>query len=207
MSSPYEDALHGEYDSRVATLGRIKAKSIGADELTLRALQILVYAQLEGGVKSLSAILLKDLNRRRLPVGLINPTILSWRNKNDLSRFKAAVNFSMVAISSPFGPLLARTEKVKSINRKYELNQMGWSSLATIYSGLDLDISSITAHRQTIEEIVEERNNAAHHGTWTPKSLTLLENQLRSNVDAVESVLTDFSINLLGFFIGNKHLR
>ena len=86
----------------MSTLGKIKARSLGADVLTLTALKVLVYAQLEGGIKDLASCVVRHVNNRRMSVGDINPRLLLWRNAEDIRRFKSMVTFQMIAAPSPF---------------------------------------------------------------------------------------------------------
>src|SRR5580698_636348 len=99
----FQDRIFNYCDTRVSTLGRIKARSLGADALTLTALKVLVYSQLEGGIKDLASCVLRDVNNRRLTTGVINPKLLQWRNANEIQAFKSMVTFEMVATPSPFG--------------------------------------------------------------------------------------------------------
>ena len=99
----FQDRIFNYCDTRVSTLGKIKARSLGADLLTLTALKVLVYAQLEGGIKDLASCVLRDLNNRRMVVGEINPRLLEWRNAEDIRQFKSMVTFEMIAAPAPFG--------------------------------------------------------------------------------------------------------
>ena len=62
----FEDVLSSYYDSRISTLARIKARSLGSDTVVLSALTVLAYAQLEGGVKDVSALSLIHIWGRTL---------------------------------------------------------------------------------------------------------------------------------------------
>jgi RiboL-PSP-HEPN len=198
----------GDYcDTRVSTLGRIKARSLGADALTLTALKVLVYSQLEGGIKDLASCVLRDVNNRRLTTGDINPKLLQWRNANEIQVFKSMVTFEMVAAISPFGHALNKRVKVRGINRKSEMNQMGWETIRKVYDGLGLDHSFVGTLRNEISDIVEDRNHAAHYGVVPPFGTTMMEKQVRENANVVEKVLTDFGIRLLPFFEQNMHRR
>jgi len=104
----FEDRIISIFDNRVRTLGNIKTRSLGADGLTLTALNVLVYAQLEGGIKDLIACVLHDVNSRRPPFGDINPVLLRWRNSGELKRLKAMVDFDMIAMPSPFSSVLTK---------------------------------------------------------------------------------------------------
>lgn len=203
----FNDRICDYCDKRVSTLGRIKARSLGADVLTLTALNVLVYAQLEGGIKDLASCVLRDLNNRHMSVGDINPRLLQWRNAEDIRQFKSMVTFQMIAAPSPFGGALAKRLKVKGINRKTELNQMDWEAIRKVYNGLGLDHSSVEKLRGAITQIVEDRNDAAHYGVLPTVATTLMERQVRNNADIVEHVLTDFSCRLLPFFASNLHKR
>lgn len=188
-------------------LGKIKARSLGADVLTLTALKVLVYAQLEGGVKDLASRVLRDLNNRHMSVGDINPKLLQWRNAEDIRQFKSMVTFQMIAAPLPFGGALGKRLNVKGINRKSELNQMDWDALRRVYDGLGLDHSSVEKLRGQITAIVEDRNDAAHYGVLPTLATTLLERQIRENANIVEHVLTDFSLRILPFFTSGLHRR
>jgi hypothetical protein len=203
----FEDRICDYCDTRVSTLGKIKARSLGADALTLTALKVLVYAQLEGGIKDLASCVLRDVNNRRLAVGDINPGLLQWRNAEDIRRFKSMVTFQMIAAPSPFGGALSKHLKVRGINRKNELNQMDWEAIKKVYNGFGLDCTSVEKLRGRITQIVEDRNDAAHYGVLPTLRATLMEKQVRENADIVEHVLTDFSIQLLPFFASNLHRR
>lgn len=80
----FKDRIFEYCDTRVSTLGKIKTRSLGADVLTLTALKVLVYAQLEGGIKDLASCVIRDLNNRRMPLSDINPRLLQWRNAEDI---------------------------------------------------------------------------------------------------------------------------
>lgn len=203
----FEDRICNYCDLRVSTLGKIKARSLGADVLTLTAMKVLVYAQLEGGIKDLASCVLRDLNNRGMSVGEINPRLLEWRNAEDIRRFKSMVTFQMIAASAPFGGALGKYLRVKGINRKNELNQMGWEAIRKVYNGLGLDHTSVEKLKGQITQIVEDRNDAAHYGVLPALGTTLMERQVRDNADVVEQVLTDFSYRLLPFFTNNLHRR
>jgi len=203
----FENRIFDYFDTRVSTLGKIKARSLGADVLTLTALKVLVYAQLEGGIKDLASCVLRDLNNRRMPVGDINPRLLQWRNAEDIRQFKSVVTFEMIAAPSPFGQALRKRLRVNGINRKSELNQMDWEAIRKVYNGLRLDHRSIEKLRGQITLIVEDRNDAAHYGVLPTLGTTLMERQVRENAGIVEHVLTDFSLQLLPFFASNLHRR
>jgi hypothetical protein len=204
---PFEQRIQSHLDDRTRTLGRIKTRSVGADSLTLTALSVLVYAQLEGGMKDLAACVLKDLNLRRLPVGDIKPELLRWRNPDEINRFKSMVDFEMIAMPSPFTPALERRFRVNGINRRNELNQMGWEAIRRVYRGLGLDHAEIDKLRTKIDEIVEDRNEAAHHGILPSTAATFMEQQVREKVGVVENVLTDFCLQVLPFFTNHLHMR
>lgn len=203
----FEDRICDYCDARVNTLGKIKARSLGADVLTLTALKVLVYAQLEGGIKDLASCVLRDLNNRHMSVGQINPRLLQWRNPDDIRQFKSMVTFQMIAAPLPFGGGLGKHLKVRAINRKSELNQMDLEAIKGVYKGFGLDLTSVEKLRGPITQIVEERNNAAHHGILPTLGTTLLEKQVRQNADIVEHVLTDLSLQLLPFFATGLHRR
>jgi len=54
---------------------------------------------------------------------------------------------------------------------------------------------------------VEDRNQAAHHGVLPSTLASDMEQQVRKKVDVVESVLTDFCLQLLPFFSSRMHVR
>lgn len=203
----FEEKVHGQFDIRTRTLGGIKARSLGADVLTLAALNVLVYAQLEGGIKDLAQCALHDLNSRRLPLGHLSPRLLRWRNSDQLERLKAMVDFDMVAQPSPFSSALGQRFKIRPVNRRREMNQMGWDTIRRVYRGFGLDSAEIDKLRPRITEIVVERNDAAHHGLLPAVLANRMEQRVRDNATVVENVLTDFSLKLLPFFSTNLHLR
>jgi hypothetical protein len=203
----FEQSIHTHFDERVETLGSIKARSLGADLLTLTSLNVFVYGQLEGGMKDLASCFLRHLNKRNLSYGQLKPSILDWRNGSEIEVFRRAVNFGMIADNSPFSAVLAKPVKVRHISRLHELNQMRWSAIEGIYCGLGLSTGDIISSKSLIEQLVDERNNAAHHGSIPPVAATMLERQLRQNVEVVETVLTDFSLKLLPYFKDRLHCR
>ena len=203
----FPEEIQGLLDSRVETLGRIKVRSLGADSLTLTALNVLVYAQLEGGVKDLSARLVRRLNAYNLTFANINPKLLEWRNGKELERFRKTISFSNISSANPFAPLLAEKAKVRPINRRFEFNQMHWEELTSIYSGLGLTVAQIARSRQDISALVEMRNDAAHHGVPSKMAAKLLGELVRQHALAVGTVLTDFSLQLLVFFENKLHRR
>jgi hypothetical protein len=203
----FEDSIHDHFDARIQTLGKVKARSVGADSLTLAALNVLVYAQLEGGVKDLASCVLRNVNIRRMPLGDIKPELLQWRNPRAIDRFRSMVDFQMVAKPSPFAPMLVRQFKVRAIDRRHELNQMSWGAIKQIYSGFGLDHTNIDKSRAEIDQLVDDRNSVAHHGVLPTIAATLMEKHIRDNVMIVENVLTDFSIQLLPFFTNRLHMR
>jgi len=203
----FEDTIHNYFDARIQTLGRVKTRSLGADSLTLAALNVLVYSQLEGGVKDLVSCVLHHVNARHMPLSDINPGLLAWRNPDELDRFRSAVDFNMVATPSPFAPLLTRRVKVRSINRRFELNQMGWATIKRVYSGLGLDYTSVEKSKAEIDQLVDDRNEVAHYGAMASVAAKFIEKHIRDNVVVVETVLTDFSIQLLTFFTNRLHMR
>jgi len=203
----FEERIFEYCDTRVSTLGKIKARSLGADVLMLTALKVLVYAQLEGGIKDLASCVLRNLNSQRLAVGDINPALLQWRNAEDIGRFKSMVTFQMIGRPSPFAGALGKRLKLRGINRQSEFNQMDWTAVRKVYSGLGLDHSSAEKLKSQIAQIVEDRNNAAHYGVLPTLGKTLMEKQVRESADVVEHVLTDFSIQFLPFFTSGLHRR
>jgi hypothetical protein len=203
----FEGRIQDHLDARISTLGKVKLRSLGADSLTLAALNVLVYAQLEGGVKDLAACVLRDVNARGMALGTIKPGLLKWRNPDELDRFRSMLNFDMVALPSPFNPILGKRIKVRGINRKVELNQMSWKAMKQVYSGLGLDYAYIEKSKAQIDDLVDYRNIAAHHGVLPPVATAFLERQVRENVVVVENVLIDLSIQLLPFFTNRLHMR
>jgi hypothetical protein len=201
------DRICNYCETRVSTLAKTKTKSLGADLLTLTALKVLVYAQLEGGIKDLASCVLRDLNNRRMLVGEINPKLLQWRNAEDIRQFKSMVTFQMIAALAPFGQALGTRLKVNGINRKSELNQMDWEAIRKVYTGFGLDYGSVEKLRGQITLIVQDRNDAAHYGVLPTLGPTLMERQVRENAGIVEDVLTDSSLRLLPFFASNLHRR
>ncbi len=203
----FEETIHSHFDARIDTLGKVKSRSIGADSLTLTALNVLIYAQLEGGVKDLTACVLRHINLRRLALGEIRPTLLKWRNPDEIERFRSALDFSMISSPSPFVNILSRHVKLKGINRRHELNQMGSAALKRIYVGLGLDYSAVSQSTAQIDELVDHRNSAAHYGILPSVATAIMEKQVRGNVMIVEKVLTDLSIQLLLYFVNRLHMR
>lgn len=206
-TDPFEVAVNRYYDERIGTLGKILTRSLDADTLTLTALNVLTYAQLEGGVKDLAAIVVKHVNQRKLEIGQINPCLLKWRSEDELGLFRSKVSFESIASQYPFEALLKQPIRIKAIDRRYELNQMSWAALKSVYIGLGLDPSQIQLHSAQMDELVKARNQTAHHGITPSIESVLMEKQLRSNVQMVENVLTDLSLQLLSFFSGKLHLR
>jgi hypothetical protein len=200
----FEDAVSAYYDSRISTLARIKTRSLGADVLVLSALRVLVYAQLEGGVKDVSACVIKHVNARNMELGEIAPKLLKWRNQEEIVRFRSIVDFDMIGENSPFATVLKKRVKVKAINRRRELNQMSWAALKRVYDGFGLDCTRVERSAAVIDDLVDARNEVAHHGLM-PKAL--LENHVREDVLTAEDVLTDFSLQLLSFFSNRMHRR
>jgi hypothetical protein len=130
-----------------------------------------------------------------------------WRNPEQIDTFKAKVNFEMIAVSSPFASALATPFQVKPINRRYEMNQMDSKAVGAVYTGLGLDHSEIDKLKTKIDEIVEDRNQAAHHGVPPTTAAGYMQQQVREKVDVVETVLTDFCLQLLPFFTNSLHVR
>ena len=203
----YEDKVQHIYDSRMGTLAKIKARSLGADNLVLSALNVLVYAQLEGGVKELAAFVIKSINFRNPQVGELAPCLLSWRNPEEIGHFQRAIDFYSISKEQPFRAELQRPVSLRPINRRYELNQMSWLALQGLYRGLGLSDSEVSQHSADIDSLVDERNQIAHQGIPSELASKLLENQLRASAGIVENVLTDLSLHLLNFFSENKHRR
>ncbi len=175
--------------------------------MTLTALKVLVYAQMEGGVKDLAACLISQVNKRRMPLAEITPRILKWRNLSDLDKFRAMIDFDMLASLSPFSAALQKSARVRPINRRYELNQMDWRSLKDVYNGFGLDTANIEKVKTKIDQIMEDRNQVAHHGQIPATANALAEKHLRENAEVVENVLTDMSLQLLGYFGKGMHRR
>jgi len=160
--SPYEQAVHKLYDDRTSTLAGIKARSVDANVLTLTALRVLVYAQLEGGIKEQVALLIRQVNAYKLQLGATSPSLLKWRNNDDLSRFRNAVSFDNFALSFPFGNLAGKRVRITPLNRIREFNQMNSESLAEIYTGLGFDKAAIQPSASAVNDLVGARNDAAH---------------------------------------------
>jgi HEPN superfamily RiboL-PSP-like protein len=205
--SPFESAVNAFYDARVSTLAAIKARSIDADTLVLSALTVLAYAQLEGGVKDISACVIKHVNRMKLEWGEVSPRLLKWRNQEDLARFRAAVDFDMIGAADPFAPLLKKRAQIRPISRRGELNQMTWSSLRGVYDGFGLDSKDIEQSAANIDSLVGARNDAAHRGVLPITTAKMLERQVREHVSIVENVLTDLALQLFAYFNNSLHRR
>ena len=203
----FADRIHSYFDLRISTLGRIKSRTLGADSLTLTALNVLVYAQLEGGVKDLASCVVRDLNIRHLPMGDIKPDLIQWRNPSEINRFRSMVDFHMIATPAPFAPALAKRVKVRGIDRRNELNQMSWDAIRRVYKGLSLDFSEVELLAARIDQIVDDRNEAAHYGLLPSVAATFMEKHVRDNAMVVENVLTDFSLRILPFFSDRLHMR
>jgi hypothetical protein len=203
----FEDVLSSYYDSRISTLARIKARSLGSDTVVLSALTVLAYAQLEGGVKDVSACAIKHVNARNMELGEIAPGLLKWRNQEELGRFRSMVDFEMIGAAAPFASVLKRRIKIKGINRRGELNQMSWAALKKVYDGFGLDRTFVERSADRIDGLVDARNEAAHHGIMPKTAAALLEGQVRENVLTVENVLTDLTLQLLTFFKSRMHIR
>lgn len=203
----FEDVINSCYDARTGTLARIKARSLGADTLSLSALTVLAYAQLEGGVKDISACVIKHVNARNMEMGEVAPRLLKWRNQEELARLKSAVDFDMIGTSSPFAALLKKRVRIRPINRHREFNQMSWAALKAVYDGFGLDRTTVERSAASIDDLVDARNEAAHHGSMPKTAAALLEKQVRANVLTVENVLTDLSLQLLDCFSNQMHRR
>lgn len=203
----FETEISDHYDARVGTLSSIKRRSFGADVVTLAALTVLAYAQMEGGIKDLASCTIRHLNARKMHFGEIRPSLLQWRNTRELERFRSAVNFTMVAEASPFASLLSKRARIRGINRRFDMNQMSWSTIRTVYSGFGLDYADVEVRASEIDDLVTARNDVAHHGVPPNFASSVLENQLRNNVALVEDVLVDLAIKLLPYFSTKMHLR
>jgi len=179
----FEDDLQNLYDDRLGILGKIKAKSLaGLDVLSLTALNVLAYAQMEGGMKDLSARVIRDINARNMLLGEISPTILEWRCTEELDRLKSAVNFKMAG----------------------EPNS---ATIKRIYRGFGISSIGIETQAAAIDELVDARNLAAHYGLPGASAANLLAVQLRAHVGTAEFVLTDFTLNLISYFSTRSHRR
>ena len=204
----FEAEIQNLYDERVAILGKIKHRSLGGlDVLTLTALNVLTYAQMEGGIKDIAACTIRNINARHMLLGEISPALLDWRNADELDRLKSAVNFKMAGNQDPFATVLARKVKIRGIHRQREMNQMNSVTLRRVYRGFGISPSGIEIHAAAIDGLVEARNSAAHYGLPSPLANHLLEVQLRDYVKTAEFVLTDFSISLLPYFSVKMHRR
>jgi hypothetical protein len=204
----FENDLQNLYDDRLRILGKIKAKSLaGLDVLTLTALSVLAYAQLEGGMKDLSARVIRDINARNMLLGEISPNILEWRCDEELDRLKSAVNFKMVGESDPFFLVLKRKVRVRGIHRQQEMNQMNSATVKRVYRGFGISSIGVETRAVAIDELVDARNSGAHYGLPGASAASLLEAQLRAHVDTAEFVLTDFTVNLITYFATGKHRR
>ena len=84
---------------------------------------------------------------------------------------------------------------------------MRWEAVREVYSGLSLDPSSVQKHKTRIDEIVEDRNQAAHHGVLPKTAAGQMEQHVRANVAVVEDVLEDFALRILPYFSSRMHLR
>jgi hypothetical protein len=168
---------------------------------------VLAYAQLEGGVKDASAFVIKHVNARKMSLGEVAPQLLSWRNKDDIGRLRAMVDYDMMCSASPFETALRKTVTLRSIDRRRELNQMSWTVVKQVYEGFGLDYKAVERSASKLDNLVTARNEAAHQGAMPTTARALLENQLRESATTVEDVLTDMTLQLLTFFTDRKHLR
>ena len=196
----YEDRILQLCDDRIRTLARIRIRSFGADVLSLTAMRVMVYSQLEGGVKELVSFVIRQINSYPLQLGEISPALLKWRNSQDINSFRAAVNFDNIASSFPFGNLPAKRVKVRPINRISEFNQMNSQNLTVIYDGLRLNKGVLTTKKSNVDDLVSARNDAAHHGVMPTTAKNFLEAQLRDDATMVEKMLEDLALQFLTFF-------
>jgi hypothetical protein len=203
----HDQAVQQLHDERISTLARIKARSVDADVLTLTALRVLIYAQLEGGIKEQVALLLKLLNRFHLQIRELPPSLLKWRNPDDLNRFRAAVAFESLTEQFPFGDLPSKRVRIRPLNRTKEFNQMNSESLQCIYAGLGLRSVAIEAKWSAVDELVTARNDAAHHGLMPKNASALFEGQVRDDASMVELILTDIAVQSVTFFSSGLHRR
>ncbi len=203
----FESAVNAKYDARISTLAAIKARSIDADKLVLAALTVLAYAQLEGGVKDISACIIKHINKMKLEWGTVSPRLLKWRNQNDLARFRAVVDFDMIGGPDPFALLLGRRAQIRPINHRGELNQMTWAAIKAVYGGFGFDSKDIERSADHIDDLVDARNSAAHRGVLPLASVNMLERQVREHATIVENVLTDLALQVLAYFNKGLHKR
>jgi hypothetical protein len=204
----FESDIQDIYDERIAILGKIKHRSLGAlDVLGLTAFNALAYAQMEGGIKDLSACTIRNINARNMLLGEVAPTLLEWRSADELKRLKSAVNFNMVGHQNPFATVLARKVKIRGIHRHYEMNQMNSATIKRVYRGFGINPSDLENHAASIDELVEARNTAAHYGLPSDLAASLLAVQLRGYVQTAEYVLTDFAIKLIPYFSMKMHKR
>jgi hypothetical protein len=203
----FDQDVHAFWDSRTETLAKIKSRSLGADALTLTALNVLIYAQLEGGIKELTSLTIREVNSLQVPLGRVAPCLLAWRNAPEIDRLRKAITFDNVTHHAPLSTELARTIVIRDLSVSSEFNQMNPRSLVKIYSGFHLDQTDLKKTLGRIETLVSARNEAAHNGVLPPLALSLLEQQTRGYVATVEVILTDVSLQLLTLFSKGLHLR
>jgi hypothetical protein len=137
----------------------------------------------------------------------ISPRLLTWRNREDLTRFKAVVDFEMIGGLSPFASLLNKRAQVRPINRRRELNQMTWSAIEAVYVGFGLNAKEIGQAAASIDSLVDARNHAAHRGVLPNATAKIIERQVREHVAVVENVLTDLALQLFTYFNNRLHRR
>src|SRR5262249_47678823 len=126
---------------------------------------------------------------------------------DDIRKFKSMVTFKMIAEASPFSTELAKSSRLRGVNRKREMNQMDWGAIKGTYIGLGLDYSAIETLRAKVDQLVADRNDAAHYGVLPTSGILFLEQQVRDSAAVVENVLTDLSLRLLSFFQDGLHRR
>lgn len=138
---------------------------------------------------------------------VVSPRLLKWRNQEDLTRFRAAVDFDMIGAANPFAPLLGKRAQIRPINRRGELNQMTWSAIESVYDGLGLNPNEIEQTAASIDGLVDARNDAAHRGVLPNTTAKIVERQVRQHVAIVENVLTDLALQLFTYFNNRLHRR
>ena len=136
-----------------------------------------------------------------------SPELAAVAKHARIGEIRSAVNFTMVAEASPFASLLSKRARIRGINRRFDMNQMSWSTIRTVYSGFGLDYADVEVRASEIDDLVTARNDVAHHGVPPNFASSVLENQLRNNVALVEDVLVDLAIKLLPYFSTKMHLR
>jgi hypothetical protein len=190
------------YDERVGLLGRVKVRSLNADDLHLACYHVLVYAQLEGFVKDVVGQLVDYLNKKKSPRMALTAEILRDRTEAAEDELRALLSLDTYAdIEDRVRTFMQSSCEIKPLQTKYELNQMNGDTIEKVYRWFGWSTASVSVQILTANDLITVRNSVAHHGRLTKLGTQSSRNELMRSIIAVSLIMGDIGEHALNYIL------